>query len=101
MILPSRRLFLTGLVSLLAAPVIVRVENIMPIKVIRPTMTYHWTINGDLFLRVAGAGWDKWERVDPREVFATAWNDPARPRFNPVDGEPVRPLLTWDTKERY
>lgn len=30
---PTRRLFLTGLFSALAAPAIVRIENIMPVKI--------------------------------------------------------------------
>lgn len=33
MIIQSRRNFITGLTSLLAAPAIVRVQNIMPVKV--------------------------------------------------------------------
>lgn len=34
---PSRRGFITGAVSLLVAPAIVRVENIMPVKAIAET----------------------------------------------------------------
>lgn len=33
---PSRRGFLTGLTALFVAPAIVKVENIMPVKIIKP-----------------------------------------------------------------
>lgn len=33
---PTRRGFITGLTSLIVAPAIVRVENLMPVKVIKP-----------------------------------------------------------------
>lgn len=45
MILP-RRSILTGLASLVAAPAIVRAENLMPVKALRPSFTVtlgEWT----------------------------------------------------------
>lgn len=36
LIVPSRRKFITGLVSLITAPAIVRVQNIMPVRAYYP-----------------------------------------------------------------
>lgn len=41
----SRRGLITGLISLAAAPAIVRVESLMPIKVIEPIMTLEDYVN--------------------------------------------------------
>lgn len=41
MIIQSRRRFLTGLVSALAAPAIVRFDSLMPVKALPPDLTLH------------------------------------------------------------
>ena len=38
----NRRSLITGLISLAAAPAIVRVESLMPVKVIKPMMIEYW-----------------------------------------------------------
>lgn len=39
---PSRRSFITGLISLVAAPAIVRVGSLMPVKVMGPMEPARW-----------------------------------------------------------
>jgi len=73
----SRRGILTGLASLIAAPAIVRAENLMPVRGIimpfKPILTSH----GIVSIKTAGSGWIEITELSPilspsgRPVYVT------------------------------
>jgi hypothetical protein len=73
----GRRSFLTGLVALVAAPAIVRVANIMPVKVMEPiqdAVTYQRGLTYALDLRVGDI-----IRSDGRNFIITAVSQSSSP----------------------
>jgi hypothetical protein len=69
LILPRRR-FLTGLVSLLAAPAVVRADSLMPIKVWRPPRDSLWGVPS--FAVLSSEDPSEWSESDWRIAKAEA-----------------------------
>jgi len=70
MLVPTRRSFITGLVSLIAAPAIVRVENIMPVRIVQMfevpgtwTITRRWDPNSDHAHLLTAREFSKYDRL--------------------------------------
>jgi hypothetical protein len=78
----SRRGILTGLVSLVAAPAIVRVTSIMPVKVMEPARIRAWMAVMDLELGIPAALY--LHPADRMEMFRQI-NLGLHPRYGPVN----------------
>ena len=87
---PNRRGFITGLASLIVAPAIVRVESIMPVKVINEQLTYEEVVeaavkfSGKLF-KITAVNSDKFY-LEPESKITLV---------KPYDGFKVGDIITF------